>query len=339
MSKPTFRFLILTEHERHSAENSVYALVSTLRLHPQCRELVLASRSFSKNKAFFENPEKGTLFGNRLNVPFTYEGANTFFAASRPLPDWEESFDVIWLRLPRPITDDFLYSIKRSFAHKPIINDPLGILETSTKAFLLEFPELCPPMQLCYSAEEIAAFAKQFSIVLKPLREYGGKGIVRVVNQQVEVAGQWISIEAYVDSQWPNLQEEGILAMKFLPGVSKGDKRLLVVGGKTLAASLRRPPEDSWICNVAQGGSSEVAAVDPDEQKIVDRISTVLGEKGIFICGIDTLVNDDGKRVLSEINTLSIGGFPQAEAQTGIPILQQTIDSLINYVDGYNHRS
>ena len=101
---------------------------------------------------------------------------------------------------------------------------------------------------------------------------------------------------------------------------------------KILAASLRLPAEDSWLCNVAQGGTSVPSQVDADEIKIIETITPKLLEAGILIFGADTLVNDDGKRILSEVNTLSIGGFPQAEKQTGKPILQQTIDAIMQYV-------
>ncbi|MEL7221577.1 MAG: hypothetical protein AAGJ93_09680, partial [Bacteroidota bacterium] len=62
-----------------------------------------------------------------------------------------------------------------------------------------------------------------------------------------------------------------------------------------------------------------------------------LQEAGVLIYGVDTLMGDDGKRVLSEINTLSIGGFPQAEAQSGRPIISQTIELLFNYVDQHTN--
>jgi glutathione synthase len=126
---------------------------------------------------------------------------------------------------------------------------------------------------------------------------------------------------------------EGFLAMEFLKNVSQGDKRILVLNGQILASSLRLPAEESWLCNVAQGGHSVAAEATSEEIKIIETISPKLLEAGILIFGVDTLVANDGKRILSEINTLSIGGFPQAEKQTKKPILQQTINGIIKYVD------
>ena len=339
MSNKTFRFLILTEHKRHSPENSLYALVTTLYQHPRCREIVIVSRSQNINQAFFDNPATEIPFGQSIAGSFNYKDRDTFFEVARPLPDWNKEFDVIWLRLPRPVSDSFFTQLFPAASKKLFINHPLGIVKTSTKEFLLKFPELCPPLKLCKELKDIESFARAYPIVLKPLRDYGGNGIARVVDNRVELDGKWMTLPAYVQLLGDTLSEEGILAMKFLKGVSEGDKRLLVVNGKVMAASLRRPPKDAWICNVAQGGSSELAFVAPEEQRIVDQLAPVLKKEGIFICGLDTLVDDNGKRTLSEINTLSIGGFPQAEAQTGKPILQHTIDELIKYADEFYYRN
>ena len=70
-----------------------------------------------------------------------------------------------------------------------------------------------------------------------------------------------------------------------------------------------------------------------DEINIIEKINKDLIRKGILIYGVDTLTDDDGKRILSEINTLSIGGFPQAQSQSGRPIISQTIKKMFKYVN------
>ena len=126
--------------------------------------------------------------------------------------------------------------------------------------------------------------------------------------------------------------------MKFLKNVQQGDKRILVVNGQILASSLRLPAEGSWLCNIAQGGTSIPSTVTDKEIQIIKEISPKLSEKGIVFFGADTLVDDQNERVLSEINTLSIGGFPQTEIQTGMPIVQMAIDNMINYINTqYNY--
>jgi glutathione synthase len=188
-------------------------------------------------------------------------------------------------------------------------------------------------MKLCHTLDDVLNFAEQTDLVLKPLQEYGGKGLLRIQNKVVDDGDNSYDLTAYAPQLSERLAEGALLAMKFLKNVNQGDKRIIVVNGEIMAASLRLPPPDSWLCNVARGGTSVPAEVTPAEIEIIQTINPHLLEAGVLIYGADTLVDDNGKRVLSEINTLSIGGFPQAEAQTGRPIVSLTIDKLFKYAD------
>jgi len=125
------------------------------------------------------------------------------------------------------------------------------------------------------------------------------------------------------------------LAVKFLENVKQGDKRIVVVNGEILGASLRLPAENSWLCNVAMGGSSNMAEVESEEEEIIRLINPTLSDMGIVMYGVDTLVGDDGKRVLSEINTTSIGGLPQIAAMRNEPLVERAIDLIWEY---YNEK-
>ncbi|CAH0999074.1 Glutathione synthetase [Neolewinella maritima] len=314
-------FLVLTDHSGHSDQNSVYSLVSTLAADPRCKYVDIASRGNPKNAPFFQGA-RTQVQGFRVKGKLQFQpSGRQFLEDTHPLDP--QAYDVIWLRLPHPVSAVFFDALAdyNSGADAPLcINNPEGIEVTGDKSFLLNFPEWTPPIRLVRNAEEAREYARHFPLVLKPLRAYGGNGILRV-NGPEDVTG--------ADFSTP------YLAMKFLQNVSQGDKRILVVNGKILAASLRLPAPGQWLCNVAQGGKSIGAEVAPEEHAMIEAIAPELLRRGICFCGVDTLVADDGRRVLSELNTLSIGGFPQAEAQTGRPILQQTIDELFSYC--YDH--
>jgi len=330
-SRRTYRFLVLTDHRTHSQENSLYPLVAMLATHPACAEVRVASRGIFRNDPFFNGQAGAPIWATSAGPGFLFEPGGVFFEKGDPLtvPD----FDVVLLRLARPLSDFFLHFLSYSFPETLFINDPIGIARTGNKSFLLEFPDLCPPMRLCHSPEEALAFASAHPIVMKPLKEYGGKGIFRITGREVQTGRESLPAPEFLESIRAPLEKEGYLAMKYLKNVNRGDKRILVVNGKILASALRLPARDSWLCNVAQGGYSVAAVANPNERKIIQRLIPVLREQGVVIFGADTLSNDRGKRVLSEINTLSIGGFPQAQEQTGRPILKQTIRLLMQYID------
>jgi glutathione synthase len=305
--------------------------MAKLSQHSQCIKLDVASRGNSANDAFFQNCDSTNLQAVEVHTDFSFDKSGKQFIENTQPVDVQD-YDVIIMRLPRPISDYFLNFVTELGKDKVIINHPKGIQQTSTKAFLLNFLEICPPIRLCHSIDEILTFAIQFPIVLKPLKEYGGKGILRIDGDVLNDGTTNFDTLSYLENMKSYIETEGFLAMEFLKNVSQGDKRILVVNGQILASSLRLPAENSWLCNVAQGGRSVHSKATPEEIEIINTISPKLLEAGILIFGADTLVNNDGKRILSEINTLSIGGFPQAEKQTGKPILQQTIDGIINYV-------
>lgn len=326
-----YKILCLTDHKGHSKENSLYAILNGLRKHSLTALVTVASRGSVKNNLFFNEQIFDSVYGVDVDENFSYKVDGSQFLDSKEINPHD--YDVVFMRLPRPVTDQFLLKLKSTFSKQVFINDPAGIIECSSKKFLLNFPDQCPPIKLCKSIDEVVEFAKAQDIVLKPLKEYGGKGLLKITGKILNDGSEDHDVMSYLPLIKKELEEDGYLAMKYLKNVSQGDKRLIVVGGKILAASLRLPPEDSWLCNVAVGGTSVPSSADEDEMAIVDAVCPTLIKKGILICGIDTLVDDDGKRVLSEINALSIGGFPQAEKQTGLPIIEMTVNKMFEYVE------
>lgn len=310
----------------------MYAIARKMNMHPKAKSIYVSSRGLDANKAFFENQMSSELFGSRVTEDFQYSEDGKYLKKDlkKINPD---SVDLVLLRLPRPITDEFLYWLESLFSHAVIINKPSGIVKTSSKAFLLEIDGIRKQMKLVRSISEALEYASLFPIVLKPLKEYGGKGILKIDGPVLDDGTKIHSTGEYLKSIEAQLEEEGFLAMKFLKNVTRGDNRILVVGGEIMASSLRLPSENSWLCNVAQGGNAAPSQVDDEEKMIIQIISPILDEHGILIFGADTLVDDDGKRILSEVNTLSIGGFMQAEEQTGLPIIDRTIDKIFNYAD------
>lgn len=332
MIKNKYRVLVLTDHRGHSTENSIYALLQQMRIHPRCVEIMIASRGAKLNDAFFRDPSSEILYAAPVTSDFAFSKAGQIMLNGQ-VQVYPHEFDVVFLRLPRPVTDQFLLQLEEVFAGQVIINRPSGIVRTSNKAFLLELSEVCPPIRLVHSVAEVLAFAQEFPIVLKPLREYGGKGIIKIKGNQLDDGSRIHDADSYLQEMAPVLQTEGMLAMQFLKNVSQGDKRIIVVDGNIMAASLRLPAQGSWLCNVAQGGTSIATGITAEEEAIIATIQPQLAAAGILIYGTDTLVDDQGKRVLSEINTLSIGGFPQAEKQQGRPIIQPTINKIFRYAD------
>lgn len=323
-----YKVLVLTDHTNHSGENSLYALVRAMSQHPLCGQIDVATRANAENNAFFTQHETFLLSATQAREDFEFSPTGKLLKQDLRQVVFTD-YDLVWLRLPPPLTIPFLAFLKNSFPKQCIINNPAGIYETGSKSFLTHFEDCCPPMKICQSVEDIVAFKNQFPIVLKPFREYGGRGIVRIDGNKVWQGQHELSFDEFV-MQIQNT-EIAYLGVKFLKNVSKGDKRIVVVNGKIIGASLRLPAKGSWLCNVSMGGSSNFTVVNEEEQKIIERINPMLSKMGIVMYGVDTLVNDEGKRILSEINTTSIGGLPQIARMTKKPLVEEAIDLIWQY--------
>lgn len=328
MQQP-FKMLVITDHRGHSTENSLYALVQAMRLHPLCTQLDIVTKGNILNEYFFKEVHNDYIYAAKVGADFRFQKDGTSYVHQlRKTPF--SAYDVVWLRLPPPLSDSFLRFLDRQFARKLIINDPMGIYEAGSKAYLMKFKEFCPPMSLCNSLADIDAFRKRFSIVLKPYRNYGGKGIIKIKNDIVWIGNEQISFSDFAKKNENKRLE--YVGVKYLEKVSEGDKRIIVVNGKILGASLRLPAKGSWLCNVAMGGSSKPSKVDKYEQEMIAVIDPILTKKGIVMYGVDTLTGDDGKRKLSEINTTSIGGIPQMAKQSGKPVVKWAINGIVDYI-------
>lgn len=326
--KKQYKILCLTDHRHHSAENSIYELLKTMSAHPGAKYVDVATRGDSRNDDFFFGLQTDQLYVSRVEATFSYAKAfDTWsLAHKRPL----SHYDIILLRLPRPIPDGFFDFLTAHFPENAIINRPSAIKETGSKAFLQSVRELCPPIHLCRNLRDIEAIRNSFPIVLKPFEGYGGRGILKISGNEVWEGDKKFTYQAFRDAYLDD--PTPYLAMKYLEYVDQGDKRVLVAGRSVIGASLRKPAEGSWMCNVSQGGTSHYAELEPEEWHIAHQLIQILNPRGIVLFGFDTLMDQDGKRKLSEINTLSVGGLVQAGELSGEPVVQRVVDAFWEYI-------
>lgn len=322
-------WLIITDHTRHEKSNSLYALTNAIREDDRCGEMWVCSRGQPANADFFSGRMESKVVAAAIGSRFTFENADALLektdGAFHP-----STVDVVLFRMPQPVERPFITRIRSYFPHAQFINAPEGIIETASKEFLLQVRELCPTLSLCESLAEAIALSHQYEIVLKPMYSYGGRGMFRLSPDTV-----WKEDEHFPISQVHDIIKAvdfPMLSMRFLKNVVLGDKRTIVVNREVIGAALRLPAPGSWMCNIAHGGRAQLDEPDADEWRIESVLTPMLLKKGIVMYGFDTLVDDAGRRVLSEINTLSIGGLMPMEEMSKKPVLKRVVDALYAYV-------
>ena len=325
-----YRILVLTDHTAHTAQNSLYLFCQMLAEDALVQKVCVATRRDTLNSGFFSDSSESTLHTVRVGSDFSYTDEGSAFRD--PVKVDIADFDVVLLRLAPPIPQEFLSKLEKVYNADRIINRPSGITVTGSKRFLMEVSELCPPIQILETIEDAVRMSKEYPIVLKPFNAYGGAGILRMADGLVVSEGENIAADPYFGGAGRSWYT-AFLGMKFLENVAAGDKRNIVIDGHVIGSTLRLPAEGSWLCNISQGGRSELSMPDADELKIAEALSQRLKQEGIIIYGFDTLVDENGRRVLSEINTTSVGGIVHLERDDSRDVLRGAVEHLIDYID------
>jgi glutathione synthase len=166
------------------------------------------------------------------------------------------------------------------------------------KVMVLDYRRFMPPTLVTRSVEEVREFQKRHgAIVIKPIHGNGGKAIFRV-SEEGENLGALIEV---FNQTWP----EPHMVQAFLPEVSEGDKRIVLVDGEVAGAINRKPGEGEFRSNLAVGGYAEKTALTAEEQEICAAMGPELKRLGLIFVGIDVI---GGKR-LTEINVTSPTGI------------------------------
>jgi glutathione synthase len=198
-----------------------------------------------------------------------------------------------------------------------VFNKPGALRDHPEKLAILEFPQYIGPTIVTRDAAAIRAFhAEQRDIILKPLDGMGGMGIFRV-------GADGLNLGSIIET----LNQHGavtVMAQKYLSEISKGDKRIIVIGGEPVPYCLARIPQGSEIRgNLAAGGKGVAQKLSARDEEIARGIGAVLAPRGLLMMGIDVIGDS-----LTEINVTSPTGFQEITQQAGIDVAKLFVDAL-----------
>ena len=231
-------------------------------------------------------------------------------------------FDVILLRQDPPFDMGYIdttFFLEAVHPRTLVVNDPVEVRNAPEKLFVTKFPGLQPPTLITNDRAAIAEFrARHGDVVLKPLNGRGGSGVTRHLSDDPNL-DSLLEIHA-------QLSEEPVILQKFLPSVTKGDKRILLVDGEPVGAINRVPQKGQIRSNLAVGGKAEAVDLTARDREICAAIGPELKARGLLFVGIDVIGD-----YLTEINVTSPTGAVALKAFTGIDaadILWRRIEQL-----------
>jgi glutathione synthase len=231
-------------------------------------------------------------------------------------------YDVVLMRQDPPF--DLAYITATHFLEKIhprtlVVNDPAEVRNAPEKLFVTGFPGVQPPTLITTDVQAIYDFrARHGDIVLKPLYGGGGSGVARLMADDPNLDAL-LELHAMIG-------REPVIAQKFLPAVSKGDKRILLVDGEPVGAINRVPNAGQIRSNLRVGGEAKPVELTARDKELCAIIGPELRRRGLLFVGIDVIGD-----YLTEINVTSPTGAQQLKRFTGVDateIMWQRIEAL-----------
>ena len=209
-----------------------------------------------------------------------------------------EEMDVLIMRKDPPFDSEFIYSTYILEAAERrgslVVNKPQSLRDCNEKVFATEFPQCVPPLLVSRDQARLKGFlAEHQDVVYKPLDGMGGTSIFRV-----KEGDQNLNVILETVTQYGT---ETIMAQKFMPQITQGDKRILVVDGEIIPFCLARIPTGSdFRGNLAAGGRGVVQPLSERDMWIAQQIAPTLKQRGLIFVGLDVIGD-----YLTEINVTS----------------------------------
>ncbi len=230
-----------------------------------------------------------------------------------------KDFDVILLRQDPPFNMSYItttYLLEKVADKVLVLNNPSSVRDCPEKWLVNLFPKLTPPTIISSDIRKIKEFYDfHQNIIIKPLYGNGGEGIILIKKDDPNFS----VILEMMSKCYDNL----IVIQKFLPEVSKGDKRIILIDGEIAGAILRTPKKNEIRSNLHAGGSASDVLLTDRDYEICQKLSPELKKRGLFFVGID-IIGD----YITEINVTSPTGLNEIKKLSGKDLSLQIVRHL-----------
>jgi glutathione synthase len=230
-----------------------------------------------------------------------------------------DELDVVLMRKDPPVDMEFLYTtflLERAEAHGAlVINKPAAIRNANEKLYTAWFSECCTPTRVSRDMQVLKEFlAEHHDIIVKPLDGMGGASVFRI--QQNDPNANVI-LETITGNGTTSA-----MAQRFIPEITAGDKRILMIDGEPFPHALARiPASGETRGNLAAGGRGEGVDLSERDHWICEQVGPALREQGLLFVGLDVIGD-----YLTEINVTSPTCIRELDKLYNADIAGQLID-------------
>ncbi|MGI9329757.1 MAG: glutathione synthase [Gammaproteobacteria bacterium] len=267
--------------------------------------MLLAAQARDWELHYFEQSNlrmvNGQAIGDSRQLVVRDDAADWFeLAAPETLP--LGGLDLILMRKDPPFDMEFIYTtyiLERAKEQGAlVVNEPAALRDINEKAFTAWFPQCCPDTLITRSISQMRSFLKDHGeMVVKPLDGMGGRSIfvVRHGDNNANVIFETLTQDGQAFA----------IAQRYIPEITAGDKRILLVNGEPAGVCLARiPPPDDNRGNLVMGAQPEVRPLSDRDRSICSEVGPILRERGVIFAGLDVIGD-----YLTEINVTSPTGI------------------------------
>ncbi|MDC0240164.1 glutathione synthase [Candidatus Pelagibacter sp.] len=263
-----------------------------------------------KYKIFYYDPKdlsviKSKVVANGFFIKFDYT-KKKFFKILKKQKLYLSKCKFILIRQDPPFNLEYISStyILDTIKNKvKILNNPTSIRNVSEKLYSVQYQQYMPSTIFTQNISEIKKFFKiNKKVILKPIHSYSGNDIHLLDKFNLKFINQFIK------------KHDHIMCQKYLPKISKGDKRVFLINGKVCGAISRVPKQGSFLSNMSKGAKPINIKLTNIESKISKLIAKDLKKENIFFAGIDFI----DEKLNGDINVTSPTGLKTLFDLSGI---------------------
>jgi glutathione synthase len=260
-----------------------------------------------------------TGYASRLHL--TGEKTDAWYLLEPPSEKPLTAYDTVLMRKDPPFDLEYVYStylleLAESEGAR-IVNGPRAVRDHNEKMAIAKFAQFTAPTLVTRRIDLIRAFlGEHHEIILKPLHGMGGTSIFRVNEGDPNLN---VIVETLT-----GCGSQTIMAQRYIPQISDGDKRVLLIAGKPVPYALARIPKPGETRgNLAAGGTGVARPLAPRDREIAEALAPVLWKEGLMLVGLDVIGD-----YLTEVNVTSPTCFQEITEQTGFNVAGMMLDAL-----------
>jgi len=250
-----------------------------------------------------------------------FDDSEHWYELSEPEDIAVSDLDAVLMRKDPPFDTEFIYATymleRAEVAGTLIVNKPQSLRDCNEKLFTAWFSDLTPKTLVTRSSDKIREFHQaEKDVIIKPLDGMGGASIFRIKEKDANVG---VIIETLT-----NHGEQYAMVQEYMPEITDGDKRILIVNGEPMPYCLARiPAQGETRGNLAAGGRGVARPLSVSDKAIADAIAPELKKRGLYFVGLDVI----GDKV-TEINVTSPTCIREIEAAYPINISGKLMDAI-----------